>query len=306
MRITKHIVTAILILIKWNLFASSIGLIKKENEIILSVPTINGTGYHIQETNDMVEWYSISDRSMGPKTHKLNMANKAQSSFYRLLTWEMEDEEIIIAIVGDSTVADLESNDFKFCGWGEAFPYIFNANVTVINFALAGLSTRNFLGGVDGKGSDSYWLNLLKRAKPHFVLMQFGIIDKTSKVPNKLTTIEEYKINYEILINEIRNFGGTPIILSPVNRAVFDQNNQLVPWMGDRALSGQEVSTQHNVHFIDLNKITGKLFQDLGPNGVSAVIAEGDEVHYSIEGAEVISELIANSLPSYLKYFLGE
>ena len=306
MRITKHIVTAILILIKWNLFASSIGLIKKENEIILSVPTINGTGYHIQETNDMVEWYSISDRSMGPKTHKLSIAKKAQSSFYRLLTWEMEDEEIIIAIVGDSTVADLESNDFKFCGWGEAFPYIFNANVTVINFALAGLSTRNFLGGVDGKGSDSYWLNLLKRAKPHFVLMQFGIIDKTSKVPNKLTTIEEYKINYEILINEIRNFGGTPIILSPVNRAVFDQNNQLVPWMGDRALAGQEVSTQHNVHFIDLNKITGKLYQELGPNGVSSVIAEGDKVHYSIEGAEVISKLIANCLPSYLKYFLEE
>ena len=306
MRITKHIVTAILILIKWNLFASSIGLIKKENEIILSVPTINGTGYHIQETNDMIEWYSISDRSMGPKTHKLNMAKKAQSSFYRLLTWEMEDEEIIIAIVGDSTVADLESNDFKFCGWGEAFPYIFNSNATVINFALAGLSTRNFLGGVDGKGADSYWLNLLKRVKPHFVLMQFGIIDKTSKVPNKLTTIEEYKINYEILINEIRNFGGTPIILSPVNRAVFDESNQLVPWMGDRALAGQEVSTQHNVHFIDLNKITGKLYQELGPNGVSSVIAEGDKVHYSIEGAEVISKLIANCLPSYLKYFLEE
>ena len=306
MRETKHIVISILILLKLNLFASSIDIIKKDHEIILSVPTMMDTGYHIQETNDMVDWYSIGDRSMGPKTHKINISKKAQSSFYRLLTWEMEDEEIIIAIVGDSTVADLESNDFKFCGWGEAFPYIFNSNATVINFALAGLSTRNFLGGVDGKGADSYWLNLLKRVKPHFVLMQFGIIDKTSKVPNKLTTIEEYKINYEILINEIRNFGGTPIILSPVNRAVFDQNNQLVPWMGDRALAGQEVSTQHNVHFIDLNKITGKLYQELGPNGVSSVIAEGDKVHYSIEGAEVISKLIANCLPSYLKYFLEE
>ena len=91
-----------------------------------------------------------------------------------------------------------------------------------------------------------------------------------------------------------------------MNRAVFDESNQLVPWMRDRSLASQEVSTHNNVHFIDLNKITGKLFQDLGPNGVSAVIAEGDEVHYSIEGAEVISELIANSLPSYLKYFLGE
>ena len=91
MRITKHIVTAILILIKWNLFASSIGLIKKENEIILSVPTINGTGYHIQETNDMIEWYSISDRSMGPKTHKLNMAKKAQSSFYRPVSLALDN-----------------------------------------------------------------------------------------------------------------------------------------------------------------------------------------------------------------------
>ena len=295
-----------MLLLEWSLLANSISLIKKEQVIIISVPTMNDTGFYIQETNDMSNWYSIGDRCMSPKTLKINIEEKTQNSFYRLLTWDMEDEEIIIAIVGDSTVADLESNDFKFCGWGEAFPYIFNSNATVLNFALAGLSTRNFLGGVDGEGADSYWLNLLKRARPHFVLMQFGIIDETSKVPNKLTTIEDYKNNYAILINEIRNFGGTPIILSPVNRAEFNQDNQLVPWMGDRALAGQEISTHHNVHFIDLNKLTGELYQELGPKGVSGVIAEGDKVHYSIEGAEVICKLIAKNLPNYLKYFLEQ
>ncbi len=297
---------ALIILIQWNLHAGSINITKQEEAIWVSVPVIQDTGFYIEESSDMVEWHSVSDRSMGPKTHKIKFTPIKDKSFYRLQTWAMEDEEILIAIVGDSTVADLESNDFKFCGWGEAFPIFFNANATVLNFALAGLSTRNFLGGIDGKGADSYWLNLLKRAKPHFVLMQFGIIDETSKVPEKLTTIEEYKDNYRVLVKEIRNYGGTPIILSPANRAVFNPNNALIPWMGERAVAGREVSNELNVHFINLNKLTAELYQKLGPDGVSDIIAEGDEVHYSPEGAEIISKLIINRLPNYLRYFLEE
>ena len=302
----RNINLALLILIQWNLHAGTINIIKQEEAIWVSVPVIQDTGFYIEESSDMVEWHSVSDRSMGPKTHKINFSLIKDKSFYRLQTWAMEDEEILIAIVGDSTVADLESNDFKFCGWGEAFPTFFNANATVLNFALAGLSTRNFLGGIDGKGADSYWLNLLKRAKPHFVLMQFGIIDETSKVPEKLTTIEEYKDNYRVLVKEIRNYGGTPIILSPANRAVFNPNNALIPWMGERAVAGREVSNELNVHFINLNKLTAELYQKLGPDGVSDIIAEGDEVHYSPEGAEIISKLIVNRLPNYLRYFLEE
>ena len=302
----RNINLALLILIQWNLHAGTINIIKQEEAIWVSVPVIQDTGFYIEESSDMVEWHSVSDRSMGPKTHKIKFSLIKDKSFYRLQTWAMEDEEILIAIVGDSTVADLESNDFKFCGWGEAFPTFFNANATVLNFALAGLSTRNFLGGIDGKGADSYWLNLLKRAKPHFVLMQFGIIDETSKVPEKLTTIEEYKDNYRVLVKEIRNYGGTPIILSPANRAVFNPNNALIPWMGERAVAGREVSNELNVHFINLNKLTAELYQKLGPDGVSDIIAEGDEVHYSPEGAEIISKLIVNRLPNYLRYFLEE
>ncbi|HJO10063.1 MAG TPA: hypothetical protein QGH16_09430, partial [Verrucomicrobiota bacterium] len=142
--------------------------------------------------------------------------------------------------------------------------------------------------------------------KPHFVLMQFGIIDETSKVTEKLTTIEEYKDNYRVLVKEIRNYGGTPIILSPANRALFKSNNTLDPWMEDRTVAGREVSNELSVHFINLNKVTGELYQKLGPNGVSDIIAEGDKVHYSPEGAEIISKLIIDRLPNYLKYFLEE
>ena len=113
MRITRYIITAIILLLEWSLFANSISLIKKEQVIILSVPTMTDTGFYIQETNDMSNWHSIGDRCMSPKTLKINIEETAQNSFYRLLTWDMEDEEIIIAIVGDSTVADLESNDLN-------------------------------------------------------------------------------------------------------------------------------------------------------------------------------------------------
>ena len=303
---TTIIAFSILILFQCGLHASSIKIIKQKESVLLSVPIIQDTGFYIEESSDMVQWHTVSDRGMGPKTHQINILENKNKSFYRLHTWAMEDEEIYIAIIGDSTVADLESNDFKFCGWGEAFPIFFNTNATILNFALAGLSTRNFLGGNDGKGADSYWLNLLKRAKPHFVLMQFGIIDETSKVPEKLTTIEEYKDNYRVLVKEIRNYGGTPIILSPANRAEFKSNNDLDPWMGDRAIAGGEVSNELSVHFINLNKLTGELYQRLGPNGVSDIIAEGDKVHYSPEGAEIISKLIVNRLPNYLRYFLEE
>ena len=76
--------------------------------------------------------------------------------------------------------------------------------------------------------------------------------------------------------------------------------------MGERAVAGREVSNELDVHFINLNKLTAELYQKLGPGGVSDIIAEGDEVHYSPEGAEIISKLIVNRLPNYLRYFLEE
>ena len=284
--------------------ADGIQIVKKAKEYFIEISDKPHTAYFIEESNDLIHWNKISDRAKGKSSIKIESYDLYDKSFYRLNTWNIEDEEIYIAIIGDSTAASEEINSFKFCGWGEAFPDFFESRATVLNFAVPGHSTKWYLGGVNGQSEKSYHFKRLKLIKPQFVLMQFGIIDETSGVPEKITTIDEYKINYKVLIEGIRNFGGTPIILSPVNRAVFDENQNHYPWLSERSAAAKEIADALNVHFIDMNTITGNYYKTLGPDGLSDIIAEGDEVHYSPEGAVKICELIIDELPNYLKYFL--
>ena len=287
--------------------ADNIQMVKKTNDYFLEIPSKPHTAYFIEESKDLIHWDKISDRIKGKISFRIKNFGIYDKSFFRLNTWNIEDEEIYIAIIGDSTAASEEINSFKFCGWGEAFPDFFETRATVLNFAVPGHSTKWYLGrGVNGQIDESYHFKRLMLIKPQFVLMQFGIIDETSRVPEKITTIDQYKTNYKVLIEGIRSFGGTPIILSPVNRAVFDANNNHVPWLTERSVAAKEVADSLEVHFIDMNKLTGDLYKTLGPDGLSDIIAEGDVVHYSRQGANKICELIINELPNYLKYFLSQ
>ncbi|MCB1235660.1 MAG: hypothetical protein KDM91_11360, partial [Verrucomicrobiae bacterium] len=118
-----------------------------------------------------------------------------------------EEKQIVIALVGDSTVTDS-------AGWGLAFAGKFRSNVRVLNFAAGGRSAKSWLA--EGR------LPAVLEAKPDYVFIQFGHNGQPGKGPERetdpATTYRDYLRQY---VKEFRAIGAEPILVSSVTRRDF-------------------------------------------------------------------------------------
>ncbi|VAX40958.1 rhamnogalacturonan acetylesterase, partial [hydrothermal vent metagenome] len=76
---------------------------------------------------------------------------------------------IKILMIGDSTMATYKKapkNRPDLTGWGQVFGKRFNKNVTVINHAKSGRSTKSFI-------QEGHWKKALK-VKADYLIIQFG------------------------------------------------------------------------------------------------------------------------------------
>ena len=208
---------------------------------------------------------------------------------------EAQEEPIKIALVGDSTVADKS-------GWGRAFADRFNDQVTVLNFAVGGRSSKSWY--------DEGRLPEVLEAKPDYVLIQFGHNDQPGKGPERetdpATTYREY---LKVYVEEFRSLGVEIFVISPVVRRNFDEdgkiNSTLTPW----AEAAKAVAADAEVPFIDLHAASTDYHNRIGREASMAFDPkQGDTTHLNQEGAEAITDLIlgeiipiAKNLAGYLK-----
>ena len=211
------------------------------------------------------------------------------------LAVEAQVEPITIALIGDSTVADKS-------GWGKAFAGRFNAQVTVLNFAVGGRSSKSWYD--DGRLPEAL------AAEPDYVLIQFGHNDQpgkgTERETDPATTYREY---LQVYVKEFRSVGAEVIILSSVVRRNFDENGRinstLTPW----AEAAKAVAADSDVSFIDLHAASMDYHNRIGSEASMAFDPKhGDTTHLNQEGAEAITDLIlvelipvAKNLAAYLK-----
>ncbi len=131
-------------------------------------------GYRFQSSADHEIWGDISDQISGSSSWLIDPAQD-QMRFFRLRAWETEDAPITLIMLGDSTVADFDSNSDKFYGWGQGIYGYMKPNVLDVNYAVPLQSSRTFLLSIQRE-------NLVKIG-PDFVLIQFGLVD---------SAVEEY------------------------------------------------------------------------------------------------------------------
>ena len=231
-------------------------LLNPSNEITLAVTAEHGLGYRIEKSVDWKEWHGVSDHWAESRSKTLQ-TQLGESAFFRLIIWELPYDPIKIALIGDSTIVDFSFFDGTFGGWGEALHTYFGPDVRVANIAVAGQSTKTYL--------DSQWqINNLKNIRPEFVMLQFGMIDEHSAEPEKRTTMEEYESNLESLVSLIRSFDGSPILVTPVTKREFGPDGKVVPWLVERSEIMRNLAEKLQCHFIDLNQMSKKLFNELG------------------------------------------
>ncbi len=251
-------------------------------------------GYRLQASVECQNWEDVSDQASGPLSYRIDQTKEA-NRFFRLRTWTTQDAPMTLVILGDSTVADFAVNNSQRSGWGQGIYGYLKPNLRVINLAVAYQSTKVFLSSIQ--------MQYLVKIKPDFVLIHFGWVDSSKWLPDPYQTlITEYEANLQTIIRTIRDFKGTPILMTPAGPREFDDQGRVVPSMVDRCEVVRHLATESQAYLIDLNQLSRNLFAELGESR-SAYISwsEEDRVHFSLKGAEVIAGLVVNAFPSILR-----
>jgi len=236
---------------------------------------------------------------------------------FALLSFTLyQKEEIIIYMIGDSTMANKPLNDNPERGWGQLFPKFFNEKVKIENHACNGRSTKSFI-------NEGRWDSIMvKLKKGDYVFIQFGHNDEKKEDSTRYAEPHTtYKKNLERFVTECRQKGAIPILMTPLMRRRFDDKGNFFDTHGEYPDVVREVAQQMNVLFIDMHKKSEKLIKEYGMEGSKALflyinpgvyqsLPKGriDDTHSSELGAtknaqlavEGIKELGIN-LKSYLK-----
>lgn len=195
----------------------------------------------------------------------------------------MQSDNVKIALIGDSTVAD-ES------GWGKAFADRFNDDVEVLNFAQNGRSSKSWY--------EENRLSAVLSVKPDYVLIQFGHNDQPGKgLERETDPATSYRDYLKIYVKTFRGIEANPILVSSVTRRNFDENGAIISSLTPWAEAAQAVAQELDVLFIDLHSASIDYHNQIGVIASMAFnLEKGDLTHFNGKGATAISNLILREL----------
>lgn len=164
------------------------------------------------------------------------------------------NEAITVFIAGDSTVTD-QANE-PYTGWGQMLPRFFQPGVAVSNHAESGLALFSFRGQ---KRLDKV-LSMMK--KGDYLFIQFGHNDQKDKAEGS-GPFTSYKANLKKFIAAVREKGGNPVVLSPMERRRW-KDGLPQPTLADFAKAARQTGAEEGVRVIDLNTMSLAFYTALG------------------------------------------
>lgn len=228
-----------------------------------------------------------------------------------------------IYLIGDSTVAnyqlepDYMEKRHPLYGWGQAFQPFFNNigikevknliktdSVIVDDRAKGGRSTRTFF-------EEGRWAVVYKALKKDdVVMMQFGHNDASVDKPERFVNITGYKEFLRLYVNQTREKGATPILITPVNRNYPWKDGKLSNVHGEYPNAVKEVAKELNVKLIDLTQLSIDAFTAKGQEyitknyfmnfekGLYKAYPDGqkDNTHFQKAGAEAVAHLVFDAM----------
>lgn len=231
-----------------------------------------------------------------------------------------------IYLIGDSTMADYtlydedyESQRFPLTGWGQVFQSFMSSDslfkvkhlikgdsAVVVDKARGGRSTRTFF-------EEGRWAEVYKALqKDDLVLIQFGHNDASENKPARYVNPEGYKEYLRLYVNQAREKGAKPILLTPVARNARWENEKLSNVHGVYPQAVYDVAKELAVPLIDLNQLSMDFFSSKGeafvsqkyfmnlPGGIYKAYPEGqkDNTHFQTEGAVEVARLVFKGMQS--------
>src|SRR5690606_4268110 len=197
-----------------------------------------------------------------------------------------QDTVTTLYLIGDSTMADYSNNydegkdyiktRYPVTGWGQVFQPLMNQenlavlskiiktdSVFVDNRARGGRSTRTFF-------EEGRWSSVHRDLKKgDLVLMQFGHNDAAETKTERYVTVEGYKEYIRLFVNQTREKGGIPVVITPVARNYPWKDEKLGNVHGDYYTAAVEVANELDAHLIDLTQRSMDHFTDKGEKYVT-------------------------------------
>lgn len=216
-----------------------------------------------------------------------------------------------LIVTGDSTIQNTDSDPDGMWGWGSVLETVFDPQrITLVNAGKAGRSARTFL-------DEGRWDRVYNSIQPgDFVVIQFGHNDfgpinrppYRAELPGTGDEGDNYfmpdKRKYQVIysygwylrkfIDDVREKGGTPILLSPTPRnewpggKIERRDDFYGAWL-------REVVRQTGVDFIDMHNITADYYDTIGPEATKPYY-KNDHTHTSRLGAERNAKSFAEGL----------
>jgi lysophospholipase L1-like esterase len=213
-------------------------------------------------------------------------------------------DPIRVFLAGDSTMAEKLETRRPETGWGEALQPMLDASAArVVNRARNGRSTRTFL-------EEGLWQGILDDLRPgDYVMIQFGHNDGASDRPDRYTPPEDYRANLARFVDEARERGAIPVLLTPVMRRRFDADGTFRDAHGVYPDLVRAVAAEKAVPLIDMHRKSEQRLVALGPDASRRLflqLAPGenpnypdgieDNTHFSPLGARLMAEAVVEGI----------
>lgn len=237
------------------------------------------------------------------------------------LTLSLSASAATLFFAGDST---LDDNGYSLGGhiqapyysWGTQLQKAMKTGCRIANYADSGASTKRF-------ATSGLWAKLLAIVQPgDFVAIQFGHNDqkRATAVDRETRWADPKGLFREIVrgwVRDVRAKGATPILLSPICRATFDQDGERLVDV-EHASSGVNLGSYRDAmralseelacDFVDMNGLTRDLMEGLGREKAHKlfVISSGLVRGKDGEPAKDTTHPIQTGAAAFAKLFLDD
>lgn len=185
-------------------------------------------------------------------------------------------------LVGDSTMADkVNPKENPEHGWGQILPTLMNSGITIQNHATNGRSSKSFR-------TEGRWDKVQNQLKKgDYVIIQFGHNDQKIEDSLRYTNpATQYRANLERYVNETREKGAIPILMTSIVRRNFNEKGVLIDTHTLYPIIVRMVAKDLDVPFVDLQQATEEIVLAYGPEKSKKIYLhfEPKEVNYYPDG----------------------
>lgn len=192
-----------------------------------------------------------------------------------------------IYLLGDSTVADQPREPYN--SWGQMLTRFFDPGVAIANHAESGESLRSSLAA---KRLDK----ALSTIKPgDYLFIQYGHNDEKEKGEG-VGPFTTYKSDLKKFVAEARARKAIPVLITPVQRRTFDEEQRITNSHGDYPEAVRQVAKEESVPLIDLNVMSKTLYEVWGAEASKRAFAPNDNTHHNNYGSYELAKCIVEGI----------